>query len=110
MTKLMTTLTISTIASIMIIAGFVAAPNVYSDKNHNDVPDECGCEKPDTLKVSFTAPNEGEYKVEIFKKLDDRNNEEKLLDSFSVNHDEGFIVAASNFGKDKLESNTAFVI
>lgn len=109
LTKLMIPFTISVIASIIIIGGMIASPNAYSDKNNNDVLDECKCEKPHTLKVLFTAPSTGDYKVEIFKTLDDKNNEEKLLDSFFVTHDEIFMVLASNFGKDKLESNTAFV-
>jgi hypothetical protein len=102
------TLTISAIASIMIIGALIASPDAYSAKNQ-DVLDECKCEKPHTLKVLFTAPDVGDYRVEIFKKLDDKNNEEKLLDEFSVTHNEIFMVVASNFGKDKLESNTAFV-
>jgi hypothetical protein len=119
MTKLMTTLTISVIASIMIIAGFVAAPNVYSDKNHNDVPDECGCEKPDTLKVqfnAFNAPSEDFFKIEIYKKLDDRNDPNKLplwtFDNVPQKHIEGepIVISAVVAGKDKLESNTAFVV
>ncbi len=81
----------------------------HDDDDNSD--DSCDCKKPDTLKVHFTAPTIGEYRVEIFKKLDDRENENKRLGSpITVLHDEGFVVAASNFGKDKLKSNTAFVI
>jgi len=115
MTKLMTTLTISTIASIMIIGGFILAPDAYSDKNHDDVLDECSCKKPHTLTVLFEAPDDAPidatYRVEIFKKLDDRDNEEKQLGPHILVVDNGNItIFASNFGKDKLESNTAFVI
>jgi len=121
MTKLMTTLTISTIASIMIIGGLIASPNAYSDKKHDNVPDECKCEKPHTLKVLFTVPNTElpvpenvSFKTEIFKKLDDKNSEENQLGptiSLTPNNPlEHSMVQASQWGKDKLESNTAFVI
>ncbi len=121
MTKLMTTLTISAIASIMIIGGLIASPDAYSDKKHDNVPDECKCEKPHTLKVLFTVPDTElpvpenvSFKAEIFKKLDDKNSEEKQLGptiSLTPNNPlEHSMVQASQWGKDKLESNTAFVI
>lgn len=112
MTKLMTTLTLSVIATVLITGGFVFAPDAYSDKKHDDAPDECGCEKPDTLKVHFTAPEEGDYRVEIFKKLDDRNNPDKLLlpSIPNVTQEYDLTISAISFAKDKLESNTAFVI
>jgi len=107
-------LTITTIASIMIIAGFVTASDAFSSKN-NDVPDECKCEKPDTLKVKFTAPNElpstDLFKIEIYKKLDDRGNPDKLLGIPIDNVKSGDpLMIVASFGKDKLESNTAFVV
>jgi hypothetical protein len=108
------TLTIAAITSILVVGGFVLAPDAYSAKNHDDIPDECSCEKPDTLHVSFTAPTAGvgdDYRVEIFKKLDDRENDEKRLGMpIPVSHGDLIIVKADNFGKDKLESNTAFVV
>lgn len=115
LTKLKLSLTLSVIASIMIIGGVFASPDAYSDRNHDDVPDECKCEKPHTLTVLFEAPDDTpsdtQYIVEIFKKLDDRNDKGKQLgDSILVMDDENITVFASNFGKDKLESNTAFVI
>lgn len=112
MTKLMTTLTFSVIATVLITGGFVFAPDAYSDKKHDDAPDECGCEKPDTLKVHFTAPEEGDYRVEIFKKLDDRNDPDKLLlpSIPNVTQEYDLTISAISFAKDKLESNTAFVI
>ena len=113
LTKLLLTLTIAAITSIMVVGGFVLAPDAYSSKN-NDVPDECSCKKPDTLHVSFNAPIAGvgdDYRIEIFKKLDDRENDEKRLGlPILVNHGDLIIVKADNFGKDKLESNTAFVV
>ncbi len=112
--KLRVSLTITTIASIMIIAGFVTASDAFSSKN-NDVPDECKCEKPDTLKVKFTAPNElpstDLFKIEIYKKLDDRGNPDKLLGIPIDNVKSGDpLMIVASFGKDKLESNTAFVV
>ena len=112
--KLSVSLTITTIASIMIIAGFVTAPDAFSSKN-NDVPDECKCEKPDTLKVKFTAPIElpstDLFKIEIYKKLDDRGNPDKLLGLPIDNVKSGDpLMIVASFGKDKLESNTAFVV
>ena len=50
------TLTISVVASILVIGALIASPDAYSDKNNNDVLDECKCEKPDTLVVDFAAP------------------------------------------------------
>ncbi len=86
MTKLKTTLTISAIASILIIGGFATAtPNAFSTYggHHDDDDDDCGygyhgynhddddddcnedtpkdpcdCEKPDTLKFKFSTPSE----------------------------------------------------
>lgn len=116
MTKLITTITISAIASILVIGGFVLAPDAYSEKNHHhdDVPDECSCEKPHTLKVNLKVDNALptiQHTVEIFKNLDDRDNEEKQLGStILVDTDGDFMVLASNFNKEKLESNTAFVV
>ncbi len=113
MIKLRVSLTITTIASIMIIAGFVSAPDAFSSKN-NDVPDECKCEKPDTLKVKFTAPIElpstDLFKIEIYKKLDDRGNPDKLLGSITDVVSDTTLTIEASFGKDKLESNTAFVV
>jgi len=86
MTKLMTTLTIASIASILVIGGFVASPEAYStyggwyddddddddcghygyyghhdddddDCGNNEPKDPCDCEKPDTLKFKFTTPD-----------------------------------------------------
>ena len=85
MTKLMTTLTISAIASILVVGGFVASPEAYStyggwydddddddcghygyyghddddddDCGNNEPRDPCDCEKPDTLKFKFTTPD-----------------------------------------------------
>ncbi len=120
MTKLMTTLTISAIVSILVIGALIASPDAYSSKN-NDVLDECKCEKPHTLKVLFTVPDTElpvpenvSFKAEIFKKLDDKNNEEKQLGEEIIltpnDPDSPSMVQASQWGKDKLESNTAFVI
>ena len=108
------TLTISAIASILVIGALIASPDAYSSKN-SDVLDECACQKPHTLTVLFEAPDDAPddatYRVEIFKKLDDRDNEEKQLGPHISVVDNGNItIFASNFGKDKLESNTAFVI
>jgi len=108
------TLTISVVASILVIGALIASPDAYSAKN-NDVLDECKCEKPHTLTVLFDAPDgapiDTTYRVEIFKKLDDRDDEGKQLgDSILVMDNGNITVFASNFGKDKLESNTAFVI
>ena len=116
LTKLKLSLTISVIASIMIIGGLIASPDAYSDKKHDDVHDECSCEKPDTLKVQFNAPVDGAFKIEIYKKLDDRNDPEKLplmtFENVPKIHVEGepLTISAILFGKDKLESNTAFVV
>ena len=110
MKKVITTLTISAIASILVIGALIASPDAYSSKN-SDVPDECACQKPHTLTVLFEAPDDATYRVEIFKKLDDRDNEEKQLGPHTLVFDGGNItVFAFNFGKDKLESNTAFVV
>jgi len=116
LTKLKIPFTISVIATILIIGGLIASPDAYSDKKHDNVPDECQCEKPHTLKVLFTAPEhpiDVTFKAEIFKNLNDKNNEEKLLDSISLTPNDPSspsMVEASAWGKDKLESNTAFVI
>lgn len=117
--KLKILFTISLIASIMIIGGVIASPDAYSDKKHDDVPDECQCEKPDTLKFIFTAPTPlpvGDviFQAEIFKNLDEKNNEEKQLgDEIILTPNDSLspsMVQAADWGKDKLESNTAFVI
>ncbi len=134
MIKLMTTLTISAIASILIIGGFaMAAPNAYStwggdddddcgssygnhdDDCDNDKPDDpCDCEKPDTLKFIFSTPSEeeaSEFKIEVFKKLNHIDNPDKKLTSIiDVTHDIEYQLQSSSFGKDKLNSNTAFAI
>lgn len=137
MTKLMTTLEISTIASILVIGGFaIAAPNAYSTwggggdddddcgssyyGNHDDDcdndkhDDPCDCEKPDTLKFIFSTPSEevaSEFKIEVFKKLDHIDNPDKKLTSIiDVTHDIEYQLQSSSFGKDKLNSNTAFAI
>ncbi len=111
--KLRASLTIITIASIMMIAGFVTAPDAFSSKN-NDVPDECKCEKPDTLKVEFTAPVELQgqsFEIEVYKKLDDSGNPDKLLGLPITGVESGdTLTIVASFGKDKLESNTAFVV
>jgi hypothetical protein len=116
MRKLLMILAISVIASVMMIGSIIASPDAYSDKNHDDVLDECKCEKPHTLKVQFNAPVDGPFKIEIYKKLDDRNDPEKLpLQTFNdvpKDHIEGdpLVISSIIFGKDKLESNTAFVV
>lgn len=121
MTKLLMTLAISVVASIMIISVLIASPDAYSDKNHHDIPDECQCEKPHTLKVLFATPNPElpvpdnvTFKAEIFKNLNEKNNEEKQLgdDIILTPNDSSSpsMVQAADWGKDKLESNTAFVI
>lgn len=134
MTKLMTTLTISAIASILIIGSFVASPYAYStwggsenddcdndyygnhdDDCDNDKPDDpCDCEKPDTLKFIFSTPSEevtSEFKIEVYKKLKDIDNPDKKLTSIiDVTHNTGYQLQSSSFGKDKLNSNTVFVI
>lgn len=56
LTKLLMTLTISVVASILVIGALIASPDAYSAKN-NDVLDECKCEKPHTLIVLFDAPD-----------------------------------------------------
>ena len=88
MTKLMTTLTITAIASILVIGGFATTtPNAFStyggghhdnddddcddwnygyynndddddDCDNNPPKDPCDCEKPDTLKFLFTTSAE----------------------------------------------------
>jgi len=109
------TLTISVVASILVIGALIASPDAYST-NDNDEPDECSCEKPDTLKVKFNAPVDGLFKIEIYKKLDDRNDPKKLplqtFDDVPKDHVDGspLVISAILFGKDKLESNTAFVV
>jgi len=107
------TLTISAIASIMIIGALIASPDAYSAKNQ-DVLDECKCEKPDTLKVFLTVPDgekETDFRIDIFKKLDDRDNPDKILFDIPVfQGDEDLTISAISFAKDKLESNTAFVV
>lgn len=138
MTKLMTTLTISVIASILVI-GVVAtaAPNAYStwgggdhhDDNCNydehgydhyddcddDKPDDpCDCKKPDTLKFIFSTPpgeESTDFRIGVFKKLDDIDSPDKELTSINgVKHDEVIQLQSSMIGKDKLNSNTAFAI
>ena len=109
------TLTISVVASILVIGALIVSPDAYST-NDNDEPDECSCEKPDTLKVKFNAPVDGLFKIEIYKKLDDRNDPKKLplqtFDDVPKDHVDGspLVISAILFGKDKLESNTAFVV
>jgi len=109
------TLTISVLASILVIGALIASPDAYST-NDNDEPDECSCEKPDTLKIKFNAPVDGLFKIEIYKKLDDRNDPKKLplqtFDDVPKDHVDGspLVISAILFGKDKLESNTAFVV
>jgi len=113
MTKLMTTLTIAVIASILVIGGFVASPEAYStyggwydddddddcgnngyyghdddddDCGNNEPKDPCDCEKPDTLKFKFTTPDSetsNEFKIEIYKKLNYIGNEDKKLTSIA---------------------------
>ncbi len=109
------TLTISAIASILVIGALIASPDAYSTKN-NDVLDECKCEKPDTLIFDFFVPDGTEmgteFRIEIFKKLADRDDPGKLL--LSIMNLEGgetnLSIEAKMFGKDKLESNTSFVV
>jgi len=107
------TLTISAIASILVIGALIASPDAYSSKDKN-VLDECKCEKPDTLKVFLTVPDgekETDFRVEFFKKLDDRDNPDKRLFFTPVfQGDEDLTISATSFAKDKLESNTAFVV
>ncbi len=109
------TLTISVVASILVIGALIASPGAYST-NDNDELDECSCEKPDTLKVKFNAPVAGDFKIEIYKKFDDRNDPKKLpLQTFfgvpqATDEDSHLVISAIMFGKDKLESNTAFVV
>jgi len=140
MTKLMTTLTITAIASILVIGGFVASPEAYStyggwgddddddcdynkhgyyhdddDDCGNDKPkDPCDCEKPDTLKFKFTTPNtetNNEFKIEIYKKINYVGNEDKKLTSIAdVTNMGDYQIESSSFGKDKLNSNTVFAI
>ncbi len=114
MKKVITTLTISAIASIMIIGALIASPDAYSSKN-SDVPDECACQKPHTLVVDFATPvgeTGSDFRFEIFKKLSDRDEPGKLLWAIPglFMNDDQLTVAAVMFGKDKLESNTAFVV
>lgn len=114
MKKVMVTLTISAIASILVIGALIASPDAYSSKN-SDVPDECACQKPHTLVVDFATPlgeTGSDFRFEIFKKLSDRDEPGKLLwaiPGLFTNGDQ-LTVAAVMFGKDKLESNTAFVV
>ncbi|MFQ5475404.1 MAG: hypothetical protein ACE5DT_00045 [Nitrosopumilus sp.] len=135
MTKLMTTLTISVIASILIIGGFaITPPNAFSTYNNHDGYDDCendsyghhddcgedkpddpcDCEKPDTLKFIFSAPTGeelSEFRIEVFKKLENINNPDKKLTSINdVASGIGYQLLSSSFGKDKLNSNTAFAI
>ena len=139
MTKLMTTLTIAAIASILVVGGFVASPEAYSTYGgwydddddcgygyhgyHDDDNDDCGndkpkdpcdCEKPDTLKFRFTTPDSetsSEFKIEIYKKLNYIGNEDKKLTSIAdVTHMGDYQIESSSFGKDKLNSNTVFAI
>ena len=70
MTKLLMTLTISVVASIMIIGGLIALPDAYSDKKDKGILDECKCEKPHTLLVQFNAPSESD--VDTFKLNEDQ--------------------------------------
>ncbi len=131
MTKLKTTLTISVIASILIIGGFtVAAPNAYStwendddckhghnnyddcDEEQNDDP--CDCEKPDTLKFIFSTPAEeidSGFRIEIYKKINDIGNDDKKLTSIvDITNLGNYQIESSSFGKEKLNSNTVFAI
>ncbi|WP_371503613.1 hypothetical protein [Nitrosopumilus adriaticus] len=138
MTKLKTTLTISAIASILIIGGFVTAtPNAFStyggnydddDCDHGyygynyddddcgeDVPkDPCDCEKPDTLKFKFSTPSseiDSEFRIEIYKKINYIGNEDKKLTSIAdVTNMGDYQIESSSFGKEKLNSNTVFAI
>ncbi len=144
MTKLMTTLTISAIASVLIIGGFATAtPNAFStyggghhnnddddcdnwnygyyhnedddDCDNNPPKDPCDCEKPDTLKFKFSTPSgeiNSEFRIEIYKKLNDIGNSDKKLMSIAdvTNSLEDYQIEASSFGKDKLNSNTVFAI
>jgi hypothetical protein len=143
MTKLKTTLTISTIATILIIGGFVSeTPNAFStyggnhnndhnnnhdddcddrhhDKNrHDDCNDEskdpCDCEKPDTLKFIFSTPSgetDSEFRIEVYKKLNDiGNTDKKLMNIAGVINLGDYQIESSNFGKDKLNSNTVIAI
>ena len=139
MTKLMTTLTIAAIASILVVGGFVASPEAYStyggwyddddddddcgngyhgyhddDCGNNEPKDPCDCEKPDTLKFRFTTPDSetgNEFKIEIYKKLNYIGNEDKKLTSIAdVTHMGDYQIESSSFGKDKLNSNTVFAI
>jgi len=114
MKKLLMTLTISVIASIMIIGALIASPDAYSSKS-TDVDDECKCDKPDTLIVNFATPLgeiESEFRFEIFKNLKDRDEPGKLLWAVPglFKNGDPLTVAAVMFAKDKLESNTAFVV
>ena len=136
MTKLMTTLTIAVIASILVVGGFVASPEAYStyggwyddddcdDWNHgydddddcgNDEPkDPCDCEKPDTLKFIFSTPSteiNSEFRIEIYKKINYIGNDDKKLTSIAdVTNMGDYQIESSSFGKDKLNSNTVFAI
>ncbi|MFQ5497293.1 MAG: hypothetical protein ACE5DU_05340 [Nitrosopumilus sp.] len=132
MTKLKTTLTISAIASILIIGGFATAtPNAFStydshdddcdygydhdDDCVEDTPnDPCDCEKPDTLKFKFSTPSaeiDSEFRIEIYKKLNDiGNHDKKLMGITDVTNLGDYQIESSSFGKDKLNSNTVFAI
>jgi len=140
MTKLMTTLTISAIASILIMGGFATAtPNAFStyggyndeDDDHDDCDngnhynhdddcdnnmpkDPCDCEKPDTLKFKFSTPGDqttSEFRIEIYKKLNDIGNPDKELTRIvDITNTGDYQIESSSFGKDKLNSNTVFAV
>jgi len=139
MTNLKTTLTISAIASILIIGGFATAtPNAFSTYGGNfdddddcghgyhgynyddddcgeDVPkDPCDCEKPDTLKFKFSTPSseiDSEFRIEIYKKINYIGNDDKKLTSIAdVTNMGDYQIESSSFGKEKLNSNTVFAI
>lgn len=138
MTKLSTTLTLSAIASILIIGGFAAAtPNAFStyggwydddddcddygyhdddDCGHDEPKDPCDCEKPDTLKFTFSAPVDeinSEFRIEVYKKTNYIGNEDKMLTDINAvmhNPDEPITLSSTSFHKDKLHSNTVFAV
>ncbi|WP_299290589.1 hypothetical protein [Nitrosopumilus sp.] len=146
MTKLSTTLTFSAIASILIIGGFAAAtPNAFStyggwhdddddddncgNWNHgwhddddddncgnNEPRDPCDCERPDTLKFTFSAPGSevnSEFRIEVYKKTDHVGNEDKILteiNSVMHNLEEPITLSSTSYHKDKLHSNTVFAV
>jgi len=82
------------------------------DSETNDDP--CDCEKPDTLKFIFSAPSveiNSEFRIEVFKNLNDINNPDKKLTSIvDVMDQVEYQIQSSSFGKDKLNSNTVFAI